>query len=303
MSSSFEDLQNEHNEIAQRVADSKAEADEIRNQLQGHQDTLSNLEDTVATLQQAVTNLQIQKAEIEKQETQAKHTLNESQKHLQEAHQKAAQLAQALGASYQKQKQFEEALSTLATNLQNHSSKKSSSTSLPKPPSFPGGGLPKPSSFPGGGLPKPSSFPGGGLPKPSSQSSSLHLGDEPRLTEINPALSMEEKNVPPREPSATQHDASSSERSFQSSKGRMPRFEFQTQAKFEVKVDGQSTHNFYTGFTQNISEGGLFIATGEVIDVGTEIAIKKCHSGIKGVWSETGLCSNTKRKGTKANTL
>ncbi len=29
----------------------------------------------------------------------------------------------------------------------------------------------------------------------------------------------------------------------------------------EVKVDLESDHNFYTGLTQNISAGGLFIAT------------------------------------------
>ena len=29
----------------------------------------------------------------------------------------------------------------------------------------------------------------------------------------------------------------------------------------EVKVDLESDHNFYTGLTQNISSGGVFIAT------------------------------------------
>lgn len=39
----------------------------------------------------------------------------------------------------------------------------------------------------------------------------------------------------------------------------------------EVHVTSSSDHNFYTGFTHNISEGGLFIATSHVLPVGTEL--------------------------------
>lgn len=41
---------------------------------------------------------------------------------------------------------------------------------------------------------------------------------------------------------------------------------------FEVEVNVESDHNFYTGFTSNISEGGLFIATSKVKPVGTQLA-------------------------------
>jgi uncharacterized protein (TIGR02266 family) len=36
----------------------------------------------------------------------------------------------------------------------------------------------------------------------------------------------------------------------------------------EVEVDLQSEHNFYTGFTQNISAGGLFVSTASVMHLG-----------------------------------
>lgn len=39
----------------------------------------------------------------------------------------------------------------------------------------------------------------------------------------------------------------------------------------DVEVTLTSEHNFYTSFTQDISEGGLFIASHEVLPVGTEI--------------------------------
>jgi uncharacterized protein (TIGR02266 family) len=282
-SSSLEDLNNERNKIAQRVDQSKAEADDVRNQLQTHQNTLSQLESTVNTLNTALADIQIQKVDIEKQEIQAQVALNDTQKALQTAHQQAAQLAQSLGEAFQKHKRFEEALAVLDQNLNTHSAGR--------------GGLPKPPGFSGGGLPKPPSFPGGGFPKLNSSSSPF--GDEPRLTEVNPAISndvVQNDPVnaihPPQEPLTAKHnptpipistgeDQSTNSAQFTesiqsnsapiSSRKRMPRFNFQTQAQFEVKVDGQSTHNFYTGFTQNISEGGLFIATGEIINVGTEI--------------------------------
>ena len=41
---------------------------------------------------------------------------------------------------------------------------------------------------------------------------------------------------------------------------------------FEVEVNVESDHNFYTGFTQNISEGGIFIATSKPMPLGSKIA-------------------------------
>ena len=42
----------------------------------------------------------------------------------------------------------------------------------------------------------------------------------------------------------------------------------------EVKVDLESDHNFYTGLTQNISSGGLFIATNVIRKIGDRIMLK-----------------------------
>ena len=42
----------------------------------------------------------------------------------------------------------------------------------------------------------------------------------------------------------------------------------------EVQVDLESDHNFYTGLTQNISAGGLFIATNVLRRIGDRITLK-----------------------------
>src|SRR5262245_5111487 len=42
----------------------------------------------------------------------------------------------------------------------------------------------------------------------------------------------------------------------------------------EVKVDLESDSNFYTGLTQNISAGGLFIATHHLRKIGERINLK-----------------------------
>jgi uncharacterized protein (TIGR02266 family) len=42
----------------------------------------------------------------------------------------------------------------------------------------------------------------------------------------------------------------------------------------EVKVDLESEHNFYTGLTQNISAGGVFIATNVLRKIGDRITLK-----------------------------
>jgi uncharacterized protein (TIGR02266 family) len=39
----------------------------------------------------------------------------------------------------------------------------------------------------------------------------------------------------------------------------------------EIDVTLHSEHNFFTGFTENISQGGLFIATHEYLPIGTEL--------------------------------
>ncbi len=41
----------------------------------------------------------------------------------------------------------------------------------------------------------------------------------------------------------------------------------------EVKVDLESDHNFYTGLTQNISAGGLFVATHQLRRIGDYIKV------------------------------
>lgn len=45
--------------------------------------------------------------------------------------------------------------------------------------------------------------------------------------------------------------------------------------EYSVDVSFESTHNFYTGFTENISSGGLFIATRGVLpDIGDRFTIE-----------------------------
>ena len=44
--------------------------------------------------------------------------------------------------------------------------------------------------------------------------------------------------------------------------------------EIEVEVTLESDHNFYTGFTQNISAGGLFIATEQLLPVGAQFGVK-----------------------------
>lgn len=41
----------------------------------------------------------------------------------------------------------------------------------------------------------------------------------------------------------------------------------------EVDIGFQSENNFFTGFSQDISEGGIFIATYDLLDRGTEMAV------------------------------
>lgn len=42
----------------------------------------------------------------------------------------------------------------------------------------------------------------------------------------------------------------------------------------EVEVGFNDQHNFYVGFSENISEGGLFVATYDLKPVGTEMVVK-----------------------------
>ena len=46
-----------------------------------------------------------------------------------------------------------------------------------------------------------------------------------------------------------------------------------TRAALHVEVDWASDSNFYTGFSEDISEGGLFVATYQLAEEGTTLAI------------------------------
>jgi uncharacterized protein (TIGR02266 family) len=48
----------------------------------------------------------------------------------------------------------------------------------------------------------------------------------------------------------------------------------QERVDLEVNVDLESEHNFYTGLAQNISAGGVFIATHHLRRVGERISLK-----------------------------
>ena len=43
---------------------------------------------------------------------------------------------------------------------------------------------------------------------------------------------------------------------------------------YRIEVNLESEHNFYTGFTENISSGGLFIATRELVELGTTLRVQ-----------------------------
>jgi uncharacterized protein (TIGR02266 family) len=49
----------------------------------------------------------------------------------------------------------------------------------------------------------------------------------------------------------------------------------------EVEVGFESDHNFYTGLTQDISSGGLFVATHQLRRVGSHIRVKFTLPGVK----------------------
>jgi uncharacterized protein (TIGR02266 family) len=48
----------------------------------------------------------------------------------------------------------------------------------------------------------------------------------------------------------------------------------------EVEVDLESQHCFYSGLTQNLSEGGLFVATYQLHPVGTELSVSLSLEGM-----------------------
>jgi uncharacterized protein (TIGR02266 family) len=65
----------------------------------------------------------------------------------------------------------------------------------------------------------------------------------------------------------------------------------------EVKVDLESDHNFYTGLTQNISSGGVFIATHHLRKIGDRITLKFTLPG-----SEKVLAVETEVRWIRENT-
>jgi uncharacterized protein (TIGR02266 family) len=65
----------------------------------------------------------------------------------------------------------------------------------------------------------------------------------------------------------------------------------------EVKVDLESDHNFYTGLTQNISSGGVFIATHHLRKIGDRITLKFTLPG-----SENVLAVETEVRWIRENT-
>lgn len=76
-----------------------------------------------------------------------------------------------------------------------------------------------------------------------------------------------------------------------SDKRTSERFNREINVNFEVSVDGP--HNFFAGFTQDISKGGVFLATHQVYPIGTKM---KLSFEIEGVHIEVDAVVRWARK-------
>jgi uncharacterized protein (TIGR02266 family) len=53
--------------------------------------------------------------------------------------------------------------------------------------------------------------------------------------------------------------------------GRMKMKRQQTRVRMQVKIDFTSENNFYSGFSTNLSDGGVFVATVKLVPIGTQM--------------------------------
>jgi len=96
-------------------------------------------------------------------------------------------------------------------------------------------------------------------PRTPRPASALETPGDRRVDQLLASKAPVEQSVPPaprREPSVEAP-----------AKARPPRI------GLKVFIGMESEHNFYTGFTQNISSGGLFIATHNTLDVGRQVEL------------------------------
>ncbi len=72
---------------------------------------------------------------------------------------------------------------------------------------------------------------------------------------------------------------------------KSPRVDAEIEVSFEVSEGGP--HNFYTGITQDISQGGVFLATHRVLPVGSKLRItftlqgREITADAEVVWTRT----------------
>ena len=55
---------------------------------------------------------------------------------------------------------------------------------------------------------------------------------------------------------------------------------FHKRYEFELELSANSSHQFFTGFTENISAGGLFIATYQTLPLGSKFQIQFTVPGV-----------------------
>jgi uncharacterized protein (TIGR02266 family) len=306
MVSSADSLHKERAQISDQVVIAQQEAHEIRNQLQSQQEALSQAEAQLSSLHESLEEVRNLKVEILTQESQLEQELEIQEQALVSLQKNTAVFAQQLAPTFQKQKRFEEALAMIdqkLAQLPNDSSlrglgglpKPGGLGNLPKPgglgnlpkagglgglPKAGGlGGLPKPGGLFGlpkagglGGLPKAGGL--GGLPKPSGLG-----GLSPQNISQPSSNSFQEStqaSTPPVLPPATPPLIHTNSASISDASQRAPRVSLNIELQYELNVNRKSTHNFYTGFTNNISEGGLFIATEELIEIGSRLTFQFC---------------------------
>mgnify|MGYP000283013320 CR=1 FL=1 len=226
-------LQEEHKLLADRAKSSRDEADQIRSALKQQQSVLNQAESELNQAQAELTQLesQIQSLQLELKNKQAQ--AQSAQEALGLAHQKTAELAQSLGPVAQKQKRFEDALAMVVQNLASANLAPISAPTPPSPPAPPVLSTPAVPNI----MPKAPKVPNSAVP--------------PSIPMPSSSANMQSAKV--------------------DSEKRAPRRDIEMSLSFEIALDSGSEHNFYTGLTDNISEGGIFIATTQILDIGTQI--------------------------------
>jgi uncharacterized protein (TIGR02266 family) len=241
MNQNKELLKQELFKVEETLKQVKAQADEKRTLLKENQEFVSQIENRIGEIKNEIKNIEAQKIALDQKIALLRKDELDQRKAMEFSQTESRTYAQALGPLHLQEKGLQTRLEAIESKL--------NQIAQQAPPPQPVVAQPQPV---------------------VAQPQPVVAQPQPVVAQPQPVVAQPQPVVAQPQPVVAQPQPAVQEAPFVRSAVRV---DAELDIDFDIDLGGKDSHTFYTGFTKNISEGGLFISTAQYLEIGHKLTI------------------------------